>query len=144
MPWQNHRQTSRDDARLVARQSIRDERRDALVLHHAGDDIADHRGAGVAVVGKHDHVAGFRLGQRAEQRHDIRGIGESGQRRPDKARVRRVQRLDAVIQRAAAVHRVRQVRRLGAPELLDQRRIRPPKAAMNGQQRRIVDHVGLL
>jgi hypothetical protein len=93
----------------MPRQAVGDEGGDALVAQHPRGKVADDRGAAEAVMRHDDHVARLRLLQGAEQRQDVGGIGEGGQRRTGEGCNRGIERLDAPVQRAAPIHGVHQV-----------------------------------
>jgi hypothetical protein len=111
-----------------------------LVVHHAGDDVADQRGGGEGVAADDDGVAGLGLVQGAEHGQRIGGIGIGGNRRGGEGGAIRIERLDAPVQHAAPLHGVHDVRGLGAGEAGDEGGVGPPPAAMDGERGRVVDH----
>ena len=80
------RQPDRLDAGDVAHQAVGHEAGDALVARHAEQQVAGHRGAGEAVGGGDDDVAGLGGIERAEHREivgrpAVAGDGDADQRR---------------------------------------------------------------
>lgn len=63
-----------------------------------------------------------------------------GQGRAREARIAGIERLDAIVERAAPVHGIGQMRGGGAAKGFDQRGRGPAMAAMDGQHRLVVDH----
>src|SRR5690606_37207854 len=127
------------DAGRVADEAVGHEGRDAAILQHAHDEIADDRGLGEGIGAAYDDVTRLRLVERVEDGKTVRRPRLAGERHPAEARLRR-DRLDAMAERAAAAHRIDDVAGERSGKGLDLLRRGPRKAAAHGEKGRIVDH----
>src|SRR6185437_11128696 len=84
--------------------------------------------------------AGFGLHHRAANAAEIGGIGMAGQRRTHKTGIGGIQRLDPPIHRAASLHRIHQMRGLGAAKGFDQSPLGTAMTAMDGKHGLVLDH----
>ena len=97
---------------------------DALVLGHHRQVVADPGRGREAVAGGDDHVARLGNDQRRHDREVVVGAALAGQRRADELRALGIDRLDVVVERAAALQGVDDVAGLRAGELGDAARAR--------------------
>ena len=124
----------------IAHQAIGDEAGDALVAAHGDHNVAGDRGLVEGIGGDEDRIA--RLGdfQRSEDGEIVAGTGMAGDDGGDDAAVVVVERLDAIVERAAAVHAIDDKAGGGIAQRAQNGVGRPGKVAADGENGRIFDH----